>query len=474
MAYMTGTQRALLRQRLLAWASDQERSIPQETLSDQIEHLFEEVLHEPPAKPQALALREDEDEDDQRVVVTGIGVITPFGLGIAPFWAGLEAGRSAISPITLCDTHDLPCRIAGEVRHFEPQQFLSAKAARHMSRGSQFAVAAARLALDDAGLTINEDNSNEVGAMIACAAPSYPETEEAARTLQQRGPERINPYYVPAMLPGAAAHQVAFHFGLRGHTMAISTSSAQAVGEAAATIRRGDAVAMLAGGGEAPISRLGIAGMCAMRALSTRNNEPQRASRPFDAERDGFVPAEGAGVLVLERLSYARQRGASIYAEVVGYASTCDAYHSIDPDPYGDGAALAIRNALLRARIDPQQIDYISASAMGSRVGDLSETRAIKHVFGEYAASIPISAFKSMFGHLTGAAGSVEAAAALLALQHNILPPTINQEHPDPECDLDYVPNESRPAELQTVLTNSFALGGVNAVLLFQRLEDNG
>jgi 3-oxoacyl-[acyl-carrier-protein] synthase II len=270
------------------------------------------------------------------------------------------------------------------------------------------------------------------------------------------------------------ASQVAIQLGLRGYTTSVSTAcaaSAQAIGEAAAIIRRGDTDIMFAGGTEAPISQISLACFCAMRALSTRNEEPERASRPFDTDRDGFVPAEGAGMLVLERMSSARRRGAPIYAELIGYASTCDAYHVTAPDPDGDSASRAIRQALLNARISTQQVDYINAHATSTQLGDVAETRAIKRTFDEYAYSVPISAPKSMLGHLTGAAGVVEAAATILALKHSIIPPTINLENPDPECDLDYVPNTARPASLEIALSNSFGFGGVNAVLVFRKAE---
>lgn len=475
MAQITGDQWLMLRERLLAWALAQDTTA-EETLTEQIDHLLEDVLHETPlAEPLPLLL--EEPEADHRVVVTGLGLITPFGIGIIPFWGGLEAGASAITRITLCDTSGLPCQIAGEVKDFRPHDFMDVKDARRMSRSSQFAVAAARLALTDAALRVNEDNSEEIGVLIACGSMSLPETEEAVRTLVQRGTDRISPFYLPIALPHMPACQVAIQVGVRGHTTAISTAGAastQAIGEAAAIIRRGDANVMLAGGTEAPISRLGIGGFCAMRVVSTRNDEPERASRPFDAQRDGFVPAEGAAVLVLERLSHARQRGATIYAEVAGYACTSDAHHMLTPHPTGAAAARAIRRALMSAGSSPQQVDYMSAHATGTPLGDVAETVAIKQALDEYAFSVPVSATKSMLGHMLGAAGAVQAATAVLAIERGILPPTINQEYPDPDCDLDYVPNTARPARIQTVISNSFDSGGVNAVLVFRQLDDSG
>jgi 3-oxoacyl-[acyl-carrier-protein] synthase II len=360
------------------------------------------------------------------------------------------------------------------VSGFEPRDYLEAKEARRISRASQFAVAAARMALADSGLVVDASNRYEVGALIANGSSSPPDTELAARTLIERGFGKVNPFYITSSLPNMPSCQVAIQLGLLGYNTAIATAcaaSSQSIGEAAEVIRRGDADVMLAGGTEAPICQMTLASFCAIRALSTRNAEPERASRPFDATRDGFVLAEGAGVLVLERLSHARRRGAHIYAEITGYASTCDAYHVTAPHPEGDGAARAITRALARAGISPQQVDYINAHATSTPTGDAAETLAIKQAFGEYAYSVPISSTKSMTGHLTSAAGAVEAAAAILALKHGIIPPTINYEHPDPTCDLDYVPNTSRKAALQVAISNSFGFGGINAVLVFRKPE---
>jgi 3-oxoacyl-[acyl-carrier-protein] synthase II len=366
----------------------------------------------------------------------------------------------------------MPSKIAAEVPEFEPRDYIDAKDARRISRASQFAVAAARMALSDSGFTVDAGNCYEVGALIANGSTSPPDTEAASRTLFERGPSRVSPFYITSALPNMPSCQVAIQLGLTGYNTAIATAcaaSSQAIGEAAEVIRRGEATVMLAGGTEAPICQFTLASFCAIRALSTRNNDPERASRPFDAQRDGFVLAEGAGVLVLEQLSHARRRGAHIYAEIIGYASTCDAYHVTAPHPEGGGAARAMSRALARARIGPQQIDYINAHATSTPAGDLSETLAIKRTFGEYAHSVPISSTKSMVGHLTSAAGAVEAAASILALKHGVIPPTINYEYPDPQCDLDYVPNHARPAPLQIVMSNSFGFGGINGVLVFQR-----
>ncbi|NTW01782.1 MAG: beta-ketoacyl-ACP synthase II [Oscillochloris sp.] len=441
-------------------------------LETQINLLLAEVLEDDPiTKP--LPLIPDDPHEDSRIVITGMGVISPFGIGVEPFWEGLATGRSAIGRISHFDPSDFPCQIAGQVPNFIPQAFMDAKEARRMSRASQFAVAAARMAIESAGLRIDAGNCDEIGTLIACGTISMPDVEQAVITMMQRGPMKISPFFIPAAVPNMPSSQVAIQLGLRGYISAISTAcaaSSQAIGEAAEVIRRGDAEVMLAGGTEAPISALSLGSFCVMRALSTQYNaDPSRASRPFDLHRDGFVSGEGAGVFVLERLSSARRRGAAILAELIGYGAIADAYHITSPDPDGQGAARAIRRALQRARIDPQQVDYINAHATSTPVGDAAETRAIKQVFGEYAYSVPISSIKSMIGHLTGAAGAIEAAATILALQYNLIPPTINQEDSDPECDLDYVPNVARPANLQVAISNSFGFGGVNSVLAFKK-----
>jgi 3-oxoacyl-[acyl-carrier-protein] synthase II len=464
-------RRELLRRRLMQLFDREAAGAA--TIDAQIDDLLEEILQDD-LSPQPLLARVDSRDEDDRIVVTGMGVVTPLGIGLSAYWDGLAAGRSGIGPITLCDPGDSPVRIAGEVPGFEPREYMDAKEARRVSRASQFAVAAARMALLDSGLAIGDDNRHDIGALIANGSSSPPDTEQAMRTLIERGFNKVNPFYIAGSLPNMPSCQVAIQLGLLGYNTAIATAcaaSSQAIGEAAEVIRRGDASVMLAGGTEAPISQLTLASFCAIRALSTRNEEPQRASRPFDAGRDGFVLGEGSGVLVLERLSDARRRGARIYAEIIGYASTCDAYHVTAPHPEGDGAARAIIRALARARISPQQVDYINAHATSTAAGDVAETLAIARAFGEYANSVPISSTKSMTGHLTSAAGAIEAAATILALQHGLIPPTINLEQPDPECNLDYVPNTARPANLQIAISNSFGFGGINGVLVFQKPE---
>lgn len=469
MAQTPISRRTALRAELLALLHEPET----DTINPRIEELLADVLEDAPiAAPRPFST--DEEDEDRRVVVTGLGVVSPFGTGVQPFWEGLAAGRSAVGRISHFDPSGYPCQVAGQVPEFDPRQFMDFKEARRMSRSSQLAVAAARMAVEAAALRIDAAASEEIGALIACGTLSMPDVEAAVTTLVQRGGMKISPFFIPAALPHMPSSQVSIQLGLRGYTTSISTAcaaGAQAIGEAAEIVRRGDAEVMLAGGAEAPITALSLGAFCVMRALSTRsNNDPARASRPFDALRDGFVPGEGAAVLVLERLSSARRRGAHLLAEIAGYATTSDAYHITAPDPEGHGAARAIRRALQRARLDPQQVDYINAHATSTTTGDLAETRAIKQVFGEYAPSVPISANKSMIGHLTGAAGAVEAAATILSMRHGLIPPTINHEQPDPACDLDYVPNLARPAELSVALSNSFGFGGVNAVLVFRKL----
>jgi 3-oxoacyl-[acyl-carrier-protein] synthase II len=465
--------RTQLRERLLQLVASGQIS-DLDALARQIDVLLEDVLEEDELVTQPAPAWADERDEDQRVVVTGMGVLTPLGIGLDAFWNGLVEGRSGVRQITLCDPGESPCRIAAEVPDFTARDYMDAKEARRTSRASQFAVAAARMALADADLLVDAGNRYDIGALIANGSSSPPDTEAAARTLFERGFAKVNPFYITGSLPNMPSCQVAIQLGLLGYNTAIATAcaaSAQAIGEAAEVIRRGDATVMLAGGTEAPICQLTLASFCAIRALSTRNDDPEGASRPFDATRDGFVLGEGAGVLVLEQLSHARRRGARIYAEIIGYASTCDAYHVTAPDPEGDGAARAILRALAKARISPQQVDYINAHATSTPVGDVAETLAIKRSFGEYATSVPISATKSMIGHLTSAAGAVEAAATIMALRHGVIPPTINLEHPDPQCDLDYVPNQARPAALQIAMSNSFGFGGINGVLVFRKPE---
>ncbi|MBP1466853.1 beta-ketoacyl-ACP synthase II [Candidatus Chloroploca sp. M-50] len=468
MAQMPANRRVALRAELLSLV----RSTASSDLEARIDELLAEVLEDAPiTAPLPLGL--DAEDEDRRIVVTGMGVVSPFGIGLAPFWKGLSSGQSAVTRITHFDASQFPCQIAAQVPNFVPQVFMDAKEARRISRSSQFAVAAAHMAVTAANLRIDPAASEEIGTLIGCGTSSMQEIEQASATLLQRGGMKISPFFIASALPHMPSSQVAIQLGLRGYTSAVCTAcaaGAQAIGEAAEVIRRGDAEIMLAGGAEAPISALTIGAFAVIRALTTQgNDDPKHASRPFDVHRDGFVLGEGAAVLVLERMSSARRRGAPIQAELLGYGASSDAYHVTAPDPNGYGAVRAMRRALHNARLDPQQIDYINAHATATPAGDLAETRAIKQVFGEYAGNVPISANKSMLGHLTGAAGAVEAVATILTLQHGLIPPTINLDQPDEECDLDYVPGAARPAHLQVAMSNSFGFGGVNAVLIFKR-----
>ncbi|HEX6288294.1 MAG TPA: beta-ketoacyl-ACP synthase II [Herpetosiphonaceae bacterium] len=444
-------------------------------LAEQLETIVGEVLgDEPLAQPEPAFVGEQDAQ--RRIVVTGIGVVSPIGNTLDAFWESLSKGRSGVGYNDLVPNYrDYPCHTAGLVRDFDPRAFMDIKEARRMSRTSHYAVAAGRMALADSGLEIHAANADEIGVVLGCGSTALPETEQTLRLMVAKGGSKVSPFYITSALPNMPACQLSIQLGLRGYNSTISTAcaaSAQAIGEAAEVLLRGDAEVVLAGGAEAPICELTLASFCALRALSTHNEDPSRASRPFDATRAGFVPAEGSAVLVLETLAHAKARGARIYAELLGYGVSSDAYHVTAPDPVGDGAARAMIRALRRAKVTPQQIDYINAHATSTPAGDLSETLAIKKVFGEYASTLAISSTKSMTGHLTGAAGALEAAATIMALKHGLIPPTINYEEPDPECDLDYVPNVARKAELQIALSNSFGFGGQNATLVFKKYQD--
>ncbi len=413
----------------------------------------------------------------RRVVVTGMGIISPLGLNVKEFWESLKAGVSGADRISVFDPSGYPTQIAHEVRGFEATRYVDPKEARRMSRVIHFAVAAAQEALGQARLEIDRDNGFDVGVILGTGIGSFSTVERECRVLFERGGMKINPFFLPMMLPNMVSGQVARLFGARGYSSAISTacaSGAHAIGEASEVIRRGAAEVMIAGGSEASVCEFALAAFCVMRALSTRNHEPKRASRPFDLERDGFVPSEGCGVLVLESLEHALRRGATVLGEVVGYASTCDAYHVVAPDPSGEGAARVMTLALRDAGIAPTDVDYINAHGTSTPLNDKTETLAIKRVFGDYAYKVPISATKSMIGHLIGAAGPVEAVACIQTINDSIIHPTINYETPDPECDLDYVPNVAREARVDIALSNSFGFGGHNACLVFRRFVDRG
>ncbi len=407
----------------------------------------------------------------RRVVVTGLGLVTPLGNDVPSTWAALIAGRSGVDYITRFDTTGFETKIAAEVKGFDPGQYLDRKDLRRMDSFTHFAIAAAVQALTDAGLTITPENCDQIGVVVGSGIGGIETLSAQFKVLHERGPSRLSPFLSTMMLANMAAGQIAILTGLRGPnfcTVSACASGAHAIGEAFHIIRRGEAVAMLAGGSEAPIVPIGIGTFNSMRALSTRNDPPQKASRPFDALRDGFVVGEGAGMLVLEDADHARARGARIYAELAGYAATADAFHVTAPPEGGAGAALAMRRALAVAGLQPSEIDYINAHGTSTPLNDRAETEAIKAVFGEHAYRLAVSSTKSMTGHLLGAAGAVEAVFTVLTLVHGIIPPTINLEQPDPACDLDYVPNVARRATVRAALSNSFGFGGQNACLVFR------
>jgi 3-oxoacyl-[acyl-carrier-protein] synthase II len=410
----------------------------------------------------------------RRVVVTGLGAITPLGVDVASTWDAIRRGASGVGPITRFDASGLPARIAGEVRGFDPVAVLGPKLSRRNSRCTQFAIGAAREAIADSGLDV-ASISADVGVCIGSGVGGIEVLEQATRILDSEGARRVSPFAAATVLIDMPAAAVAMDVGARGPNQAVVTAcatGADAIGEAAEWIRRGDAVAVLAGGTEASIIATGIAMFGAARALSTRNDDPQRASRPFDRDRDGFVSSEGCAVVVLEDREHALARRAPIHGELIGYGATSDAYHITAPDPSGDGAIRCIRLALQRAGVEPGDIDYINAHGTGTTLNDVAETRAIKAVFGDAAYTTPVSSTKSMTGHMLGAAGAVEAIICLLAMRDGFVPPTINLDHPDPECDLDYVPNTGRAMPVTTALSTSFGFGGHNACLVLTRRAD--
>ena len=409
---------------------------------------------------------------ERRVVVTGVGLVTPVGIGTEETWASLQAGRSGAGPITLFDASQHSSRFACEVKGFDPLRWVEKKDVKKMDRFIQFAVAAADFALKDSGLVVDAGNSEMVGVYVGSGIGGFATIEREHTVLMERGPSRISPFFIPASIVNLASGWISIRSGARGPnsaTCTACTTSAHAIGDSYRLIQRGDADAMIAGGSEAAITPLGVGGFAAMRALSTRNEQPERASRPFDKERDGFVIGEGSGIVILEELERARARGAHIYCEVVGYGMSSDAYHISAPCEDGDGAYRVMNRALKDAGIAPSAIGYINVHGTSTPQGDKVEVVAIKRVFGEHARKLPISSTKSMTGHLLGAAGGLEAGITALALRDQVLPPTINYEFPDPECDLDCVPNEARRVRLQYALSNSFGFGGTNGALVFKR-----
>ncbi|HSF83724.1 MAG TPA: beta-ketoacyl-ACP synthase II [Anaerolineales bacterium] len=410
-------------------------------------------------------------ESRPRIVVTGMGVISPVGLDSTTMWQNLIAGRSGIGPITLFDTHGYDVHIAGEAHNFDPLQYMSARDARRMDRYTQFARAALEEALAQSHLEVNEHNAYEIGVIVGSATGGAWTWSQGFEEFRLKGPHRLNPFYVTAVTVDASAVHIALRTGARGPSMGVSTacaSGAEAIGQAYETIRRGHARAMLAGGFDAAITPLGIASFDQIHALSHRNDQPEAACRPFDADRDGFVAAEGGALLVLEDLEFASERGAQPLAEVLGYATTSDAVHLTAPDPDGASAAHCMRLALQRTGVAPQEVSYINAHGTGTCAGDIAETRAIQSALGVQADRVPASATKSMTGHLMGGAGALEAVICIQALRMGYLPPTINLDTPDPQCNLDYVPHKARQAELEVVLSNSFGFGGHNATLVFR------
>jgi 3-oxoacyl-[acyl-carrier-protein] synthase II len=400
--------------------------------------------------------------------------VNPLGIGIDPVWAKVCEGVSGVGPITKFDTTDFETKIAAEIKGFRSEDFLAPKDIKKMDIFIHYALAAARIAMDDAGLEISENNADRVGVIIGTGLGGLSTIEKYHKILMERGPQRVTPFFIPMLIANEASGQVAIEYGAKGPNLCVVTAcatGAHSIGEAARCIQHDDADAIIAGGVEATITPLALAGFNAMKALSTRNAEPERASRPFDRDRDGFVMGEGGAVVILEELEHARARGAKIYAELIGYGYTGDAYHLAAPDPDGDGAARCMQMALRDAKLSPEAIDYINAHGTSTELNDITETVAIKRVFKDYAHKLPISSTKSMTGHLLGAAGSTEAVFSVLAIRDKIIPPTINYENPDPRCDLDYVPNAAREAEVKVVLSNAFGFGGTNATLIFKRFE---
>jgi 3-oxoacyl-[acyl-carrier-protein] synthase II len=408
----------------------------------------------------------------RRVVVTGLGLITPLGTGIQKTWEGICKGASGIDRITTFDTSEFPVQIAGEVKDFNAEDFIERKEIKKMDVFIQYALSAGSMAIEDAGLKITEENADRVGVIVGAGIGGIQTIERYHSVLLENGQRRISPFFIPMLITNLAAGQISMRFGARGPNSCVTTACAagtHAIGDSFKIIQRGDADAMIAGGSESAITPLTIAGFANMKALSSRNDTPQKASRPFDVERDGFVIAEGAGIVVLEELKVALARRAKIYAEVTGYGMTADAYHMTAPDPEGRGVVNCMRVALRDAGIAPEAVNYINAHGTSTPYNDKHETNAIKHVFGQHVHQLAVSSTKSMTGHLLGAAGGVEAAFCALALSEGIIPPTINYEHPDPECDLDYVPNHARHIDIENVISNSFGFGGTNACIVLKK-----
>ncbi len=410
--------------------------------------------------------------EKNRVVVTGLGLVTPLGIGVEASWQAAIRGRSGIGTITQFDASQMPVRIAGEIKNFDPALYIETKEIKKMDRFIHFAMAAATMAVEDSGLKITEENAERVGVIIGAGMGGLPAIEHYHKAYLERGYKRISPFFIPMLIINLASGNVSIKFGAKGPNSAAVTACAtgsHSIGDAFKIIQRGDADAMIAGGTESVITPLGIGGFAVMKALSTRNEEPEKASRPFDAERDGFVMGEGAGVIILESLQSALKREAKIYAEIIGYGMSSDAYHITTPAPEGEGAARCMKAALKDASVETEMVSYINAHGTSTKYGDELESAAIKTVFGQHAYKICVSSTKSMTGHLLGAAGGVEAIFSILSIYNSSVPPTINLENPDPECDLDYVPNKARQMDVECAMSNSFGFGGTNACLLFKK-----
>jgi 3-oxoacyl-[acyl-carrier-protein] synthase II len=411
----------------------------------------------------------------RRVVVTGIGLLCSAGSGTEETWRAVKEGRSGIGPITQFDATAFNCRIAGEVKDFDPTRWIEKKEIKKMARFIQFAIAASEFAIEGSGLKVTDDIAEQVGVYIGSGIGGFEVIEREHKNLLEKGPGRISPFFIPATIINLASGYVSIRTGAKGPNSATATActtSAHAVGDSYKIIQRGDADVMICGGAEACITPMGIGGFAAMRALSQRNDEPQRASRPWDKHRDGFVVGEGAGILILEELEFAKRRGAPLLAELVGYGMSADAFHITSPAEDGDGAFRVMRNAMRDAKLQPEQIQYINAHGTSTEIGDKLETIAIKRAFGDYAYKLAVSSTKSMTGHLLGGAGGLEAGITVLAIRDQIAPPTINHEEPDPECDLDYVPNQARPLRIEYALSNSFGFGGTNGSLIFKEFTE--
>jgi 3-oxoacyl-[acyl-carrier-protein] synthase II len=411
---------------------------------------------------------------NRRVVVTGVGLVLPQGIGIDPVWAKICEGVSGVGPLTRFDATDFETKIAAEVKGFRSEDYIELKEMKKMDIFIHYALAAADIAVADSGLAVSDNNAERIGVIVGTGLGGLSSIEKYHTVLMERGPQRVTPFFIPMLIANEASGHIAMRFGAKGPNLCVVTAcatGAHSIGDAFRCIQYGDADAIIAGGVEATITPLAVAGFNAMKALSTRNAEPERASRPFERDRDGFVVGEGAAVTILEELEHARARGAKIYAELLGYGYTSDAYHLAAPDPKGDGAARCMQMALRDAKLSPDAVDYINAHGTSTELNDLVETIAIKRVFGGHAARLAVSSTKSMTGHLLGAAGSTEAVFSCLAIRDQIIPPTINYENPDPQCDLDYVPNTAREQALSVVVSNSFGFGGTNATLAFKKFE---